>query len=79
MTRLLTHSDLTSLLDPTACLTALADGFRVAEEVPVAGQRVRTDLPFPGTATALIPGLRAVRVARGRAVCTGVAADGSGR
>ncbi|EPH43686.1 NAD(P)-binding domain-containing protein [Streptomyces aurantiacus] len=57
MTRLLTHSDLTALLDPVACLAALADGFRVADEVPVAGQRVRTDLPFPGTATALIPGL----------------------
>ncbi|WP_405653288.1 ornithine cyclodeaminase family protein [Streptomyces sp. RK9] len=57
MTRLLTHSDLTALLDPAACLDALADGFRTADEVSVAGQRVRTELPFPGTATALIPGL----------------------
>lgn len=57
MTRLLTHSDLLALLDPAACLDVLADGFRAADEVSVAGQRVRTDLPFPGTATALIPGL----------------------
>ena len=57
MTRLLTHSDLIALLDPAACLDVLADGFRTADEVSVAGQRVRTELPFPGTATALIPGL----------------------
>ncbi|GGR75481.1 alanine dehydrogenase [Streptomyces aureoverticillatus] len=57
MTRLLTRSDLTSLFDPAACLAALADGFRVADEVSVVGQRVRTELPFAGTATALIPGL----------------------
>ncbi|ARX83378.1 MULTISPECIES: ornithine cyclodeaminase family protein [Streptomyces] len=57
MTRLLTHSDLIALLDPAACLDVLADGFRTADEVSVAGQRVRTELPFPGTATALFPGL----------------------
>ncbi|MGX9885246.1 ornithine cyclodeaminase family protein [Streptomyces sp. NPDC002276] len=58
MTRLLTRSDLVDLLEPSACLAALRDGFRaVGAEVAIPGQRVRTDLPFPGTATALIPGL----------------------
>ncbi|MFD0417881.1 ornithine cyclodeaminase family protein [Streptomyces sp. NPDC127108] len=57
MTRLLTHSDLIALLDPAACLDVLADGFRTADDGSIAGQRVRTELPFPGTATALIPGL----------------------
>jgi len=45
------------MLEPEACIDALREGFRHAEAVPIAGQRVRTDLPFPGTATALIPGL----------------------
>lgn len=45
------------MLEPEACIDALRDGFRHTEAVPIAGQRVRTDLPFPGTATALIPGL----------------------
>lgn len=45
------------MLEPGACIEALREGFRQAEAVPIAGQRVRTDLPFPGTATALIPGL----------------------
>ncbi|MEV5550515.1 ornithine cyclodeaminase family protein [Streptomyces sp. NPDC052309] len=57
MTLVLTRSDLESVLDPAACLTALRDGFGAADAVAVDGQRVRTDLPFPGTATALIPGL----------------------
>ncbi|MFE2423563.1 ornithine cyclodeaminase family protein [Streptomyces hokutonensis] len=58
MTRLLTRSDLGDLLEPSACLAALRDGFRaVGAEPAIPGQRVRTDLPFPGTATALIPGL----------------------
>ncbi|MFE3031269.1 ornithine cyclodeaminase family protein [Streptomyces canus] len=57
MTLLLTHSDLETVLDPETCLDALRDGFVHADGVPIAGQRVRTDLPFPGTATALIPGL----------------------
>ncbi|MGI5379592.1 ornithine cyclodeaminase family protein [Streptomyces sp. CA-251387] len=57
MTLLLTRSDLEAVLEPEACADALRDGFRNAEGAPVAGQRVRTDLPFPGTATALIPGL----------------------
>ena len=58
MTRLLTRSDLGGLLEPSACLAALRDGFLAtgaASAIP--GQRVRTDLPFPGTATALLPGL----------------------
>jgi ornithine cyclodeaminase len=37
-------------------MAALREGFR-ATASPIAGQRIRTDLPFPGTATALIPGL----------------------
>lgn len=45
------------MLEPEACIEALREGFRHAEAVPIAGQRVRTDLPFPGTATALLPGL----------------------
>ncbi|WBO62613.1 ornithine cyclodeaminase family protein [Streptomyces camelliae] len=57
MTRVLTRSDLEALLEPTACLAALRDGFRTAGAAAVPGRRVRTDLPFPGTATALIPGL----------------------
>nr|WSY50119.1 ornithine cyclodeaminase family protein [Streptomyces sp. NBC_00886] len=58
MTRLLTRSDLDALLEPAACVAALRDGFHaVGAAVPIPGQRVRTDLPFPGTATALIPGL----------------------
>ncbi|MEU9050027.1 NAD(P)-binding domain-containing protein [Streptomyces sp. NPDC048384] len=57
MTLVLTRGDLESVLEPEACLAVLREGFRTADAVPVAGQRVRTDLPFPGTATALIPGL----------------------
>ncbi|NUR39990.1 MAG: ornithine cyclodeaminase family protein [Streptomyces sp.] len=57
MTLLLTRGDLEGVLDPAACLDALKMGFRTATEATPAGQRVRTDLPFPGTATALIPGL----------------------
>ncbi|MFE5887637.1 ornithine cyclodeaminase family protein [Streptomyces sp. NPDC056462] len=57
MTLVLTRGDLESVLEPEACLGVLREGFRTADAVPVAGQRVRTDLPFPGTATALIPGL----------------------
>ncbi|MGW1887858.1 ornithine cyclodeaminase family protein [Streptomyces sp. NPDC001970] len=56
MTRLLTRSDLQAVLEPVSCIAALRDGFRAALS-PIAGQRIRTDLPFPGTATALIPGL----------------------
>jgi ornithine cyclodeaminase len=54
---LLTRGDLETVLEPEPCLDALRDGFRNADGTSIAGQRVRTDLPFPGTATALIPGL----------------------
>jgi ornithine cyclodeaminase len=57
MTRVLTRSDLQGVLAPDAALAALRDGFREAGTVAVPGRRVRTDLPFPGTATALVPGL----------------------
>lgn len=57
MTLILTRSDLESVLEPAACVAALEEGFRSTDPWPAAGQRVRTDLPFPGTATALIPGL----------------------
>ncbi|GAA4058089.1 ornithine cyclodeaminase family protein [Streptomyces shaanxiensis] len=57
MTLVLTRGDLEAVLEPETCLAALTEGFRCADAVPVAGQRVRTDLPFPGTATALLPGL----------------------
>ncbi|MFF7639355.1 ornithine cyclodeaminase family protein [Streptomyces canus] len=59
MTLLLTRGDLETVLEPETCLDALRDGFLAADadSVSIAGQRVRTDLPFPGTATALIPGL----------------------
>ncbi|MFC8428645.1 ornithine cyclodeaminase family protein [Streptomyces sp. NPDC057253] len=57
MTLLLTRSDLEAVLEPAACLDVLRDGFRDADGVAIAGRRVRSDLPFPGTATALIPGL----------------------
>ncbi|MGW6982420.1 ornithine cyclodeaminase family protein [Streptomyces sp. NPDC054932] len=56
MTRLLTRSDLHAVLEPVSCMDALRDGFRAAASSAV-GQRIRTDLPFPGTATALIPGV----------------------
>ncbi|MET7686493.1 ornithine cyclodeaminase family protein [Streptomyces sp. NPDC005483] len=57
MTLLLTRGDVETVLEPEVCLDALRHGFRTAHSVPVPGQRVRTDLPFPGTATALMPGL----------------------
>ncbi|MBP2327466.1 ornithine cyclodeaminase [Kibdelosporangium banguiense] len=56
MTLLLTRSDVTTLLDLDRALELITTGFTSpAADVP--GQRVRTDLPGPGTATALIPGL----------------------
>ncbi|UKY54075.1 ornithine cyclodeaminase family protein [Streptomyces inhibens] len=57
MTRILTHRDLIEVLDPRGCLEALREGFRRVDAAAIPGQRVRTDLPFDGTATALIPGL----------------------
>nr|WP_202897071.1 ornithine cyclodeaminase family protein [Actinopolymorpha pittospori] len=60
---LLRRSDLEGLLDVATCLDALRGGF-VAQGAATASagrvrpQRIRTDLPGPGTATALmIPGL----------------------
>lgn len=64
MTLLLRRSDLERLLDVGGCLDALRAGFaavgeseRKPEGRRVRPQRVRTELPGPGTATALIPGL----------------------
>ncbi|MFI8905460.1 ornithine cyclodeaminase family protein [Streptomyces albidoflavus] len=57
MTLLLTRNDLETLLDPADCLAALCEAFRTAGAASVPGQRVVTGLPFPGTATALLPGL----------------------
>lgn len=57
MTRILTRGDLLSVLDPADCLEVLRDGFRRDGQPSVAGRRILTELPFPGTATALIPGL----------------------
>ncbi|MEU4091517.1 ornithine cyclodeaminase family protein [Streptomyces sp. NPDC026673] len=57
MTRILTRTDLLHVLDPRACIQALREGFSASAANAVPGQRVRTDLPFPGTATALLPGL----------------------
>jgi ornithine cyclodeaminase len=60
VTLLLRRSDLERLLDMDSCLHALRAGFVAAgkaDEDGVRPQRVRTDLPGPGTATALIPGL----------------------
>lgn len=56
VTLLLSRSDLEHLLDADACLNALEQGF-MAGPSTIASQRIRTDLPGPGTATALIPGL----------------------
>ena len=56
MTLLLSRSDLARVLDIGECLDALRQGF-LAAPAGIEAQRVRTDLPGPGTATALIPGL----------------------
>lgn len=56
MTLLLSRSDLELLLDVRSCIEELRRGFTAPPSEPEA-QRVRTDLPGPGTATALIPGL----------------------
>nr|WP_238345635.1 ornithine cyclodeaminase family protein [Actinopolymorpha cephalotaxi] len=56
---LLGCSDLERLLDVNACLDALRQGFvAVGSDQPdIPPRRTRTDLPGPGTATALLPGL----------------------
>lgn len=56
MTLLLSRSDLERLLDVRSCIEELRQGF-TAPPPGIDAQRVRTDLPGPGTATALIPGL----------------------
>jgi ornithine cyclodeaminase/alanine dehydrogenase-like protein (mu-crystallin family) len=56
VTLLLTRSVVDAALDVDEALSALAHGFRTATGDP-RPQRVRTDLPGPGTATCLIPGL----------------------
>jgi alanine dehydrogenase len=55
MTLLLTRSDILQSLEIPAVLDALRAGFRAA--VDIEPLRIRTDLPGPGTATALLPGL----------------------
>ncbi|WP_406739130.1 NAD(P)-binding domain-containing protein [Streptomyces sp. NBC_00853] len=57
MTRILTRTDLWELLNPSDCIQALREGFAASVQSALPGQRVHTDLPFPGTATALLPGL----------------------
>jgi len=56
MTLVLNRSQLTDLLDTGAVLDTLRSGF-AANPTGITAQRIRTDLPGPGTATALIPGL----------------------
>ncbi|MDQ0987255.1 ornithine cyclodeaminase family protein [Streptomyces sp. V2I9] len=56
MTLLLTRSQITGLLDPDAVMAGLRSGFLAPGADGVRALRVRTDLPGPGTATALLPG-----------------------
>jgi hypothetical protein len=56
MTLLLSRSDLERVLETGACIAALRQGFMAAPPT-IGAQRVRTDLPGPGTGTVLIPGL----------------------
>jgi alanine dehydrogenase len=56
MTLLLSRSDLEQLLDVRACLEVLRRSFLAAPSA-IVPQRIRTDLPGPGTATVLLPGL----------------------
>lgn len=55
MTALLTRSDILRALDVPAVLNALRAGFLQSSEIEPL--RIRTDLPGPGTATALLPGV----------------------
>ncbi len=55
MTALLTRSDVLRALDVPAVLEALRAGFLQSSEIEPL--RIRTDLPGPGTATTLLPGL----------------------
>ncbi|MCI4043732.1 MULTISPECIES: ornithine cyclodeaminase family protein [unclassified Streptomyces] len=56
MTLLLTRSQITDLLDPDTVMAGLRAGF-TAPSPDVRPLRIRTDLPGPGTATALLPGV----------------------
>ena len=55
MTLLLTRSDILGLVDIPSVLGVLRAGFAAPQTFEA--QRMRTDLPGPGTATALLPGL----------------------
>lgn len=55
MTALLTRSDIRRALDVPVVLEALRAGFLESSEIEPL--RIRTDLPGPGTATALLPGV----------------------
>lgn len=55
MTVLLSRSDILRALDIPAVLDGLRAGFRQSGDIEPL--RIRTDLPGPGTATALLPGL----------------------
>ncbi|GIF70636.1 ornithine cyclodeaminase family protein [Asanoa siamensis] len=56
MTVILGRRDITAALDLDVVLAALAAGFRTPATDPTP-LRIRTDLPGPGTATCLMPGL----------------------
>jgi alanine dehydrogenase len=60
-TLLLTGDDITRLVDPLRLARDLRAGFTAAglstDAPAIPGQRARTDLPGPGTATVLFPGL----------------------
>jgi ornithine cyclodeaminase/alanine dehydrogenase-like protein (mu-crystallin family) len=56
MTLLLSRPDLEQVLDVRACLEVLRQGF-TAPSAAIGPQRIRTDLPGPGSATVLLPGL----------------------
>jgi alanine dehydrogenase len=58
-TRILTASQVTSLVEVDHAFEALREGVRRSVEGGIPGQRVATRLPGTGTATALIPGLLA--------------------
>lgn len=58
MTLLLSHSDVERALDLDEAMETLRSGFtRDGETSGTIGTRVRTDLPGPGMATALLPGV----------------------
>lgn len=54
VTLVLSATDLSAVLTTEGCLDALREGFLAAGDA--VGERFRVDLPFDGTATALLPG-----------------------